>query len=313
MQKLLCTAALSALAMMSAAAASAQTATRTWVSGSGSDANTCTRGAPCATFAAAYAKTSASGEIACVDSGSYGPLTISQSIAIRCNGSEGGVQVTSGDAITIQAGASDVVYLEGLDIDGANSGADGVTVNSATMVHIVNCTIRGFKGGVTGQQNGVLIEPSAGSLDVAIVRSRIEHNGVGIHLRPSGVAGASVAVSGTFTNDNIVGVQGNGAATTGTLYLTIVNSLSHGNSSTGFNLIQGTAASATMMLNQAVASANGIGLRVDGPAAIARLGGSKFAGNAPGGDLATAAGGQILSYATNSVDDASMPPTTPLK
>lgn len=38
-------------------------ATRTWVSGVGDDANQCSRTAPCKTFAGAYSKTAAGGEI----------------------------------------------------------------------------------------------------------------------------------------------------------------------------------------------------------------------------------------------------------
>ena len=47
-------------------------ATRTWVSGVGSDANSCSRSAPCATFSAALTKTNTGGEINCVDAGGFG-------------------------------------------------------------------------------------------------------------------------------------------------------------------------------------------------------------------------------------------------
>ncbi len=41
-------------------------ATRTWVSGVGSDANPCSRTAPCKTFAGAISKTATNGEINCL-------------------------------------------------------------------------------------------------------------------------------------------------------------------------------------------------------------------------------------------------------
>src|SRR3954452_12868075 len=44
---------------------------RTWVSGTGSDGNACTRGAPCLTFNHAHAVTAAGGEINCVDAGDF--------------------------------------------------------------------------------------------------------------------------------------------------------------------------------------------------------------------------------------------------
>ena len=55
-------------------------AARTWVSGTGLDTNPCSRAAPCATFAAAFAVTSTGGEISVVDSGAYGSITINKAI-----------------------------------------------------------------------------------------------------------------------------------------------------------------------------------------------------------------------------------------
>ncbi|MGH6789151.1 MAG: hypothetical protein ACRECC_05660, partial [Pseudolabrys sp.] len=56
--------------------------TRTWVSGTGNDANPCSLTAPCKTFAGAISKTSAGGEISVLDPGGYGALTINKSISI---------------------------------------------------------------------------------------------------------------------------------------------------------------------------------------------------------------------------------------
>src|SRR2546429_7381431 len=54
---------------------------RTWVSSTGTG-TTCTRAAPCASFATAQAATDAGGEINCVDAGEYnvGGLDITKSI-----------------------------------------------------------------------------------------------------------------------------------------------------------------------------------------------------------------------------------------
>src|SRR5262245_65681836 len=66
-------------------------ATRTWVSGFGSDADPCSRTAPCQTFAGAISKTAAGGEINCLDPGGFGTVTITKSISIRCVGVTAGV------------------------------------------------------------------------------------------------------------------------------------------------------------------------------------------------------------------------------
>src|SRR3954467_14867882 len=60
-------------------------ATRTWVAGTGNDADPCSRTAPCKTFAGAISKTAINGIINCIDSGAYGSVTITKSITIDCH------------------------------------------------------------------------------------------------------------------------------------------------------------------------------------------------------------------------------------
>src|SRR5262245_17075337 len=71
-------------------------ANRTFVSGSGNDANPCSLPAPCRSFAGAITKTNAGGEIVVLDSAGYGSVTITKSISISApDGIEGGMTVTS--------------------------------------------------------------------------------------------------------------------------------------------------------------------------------------------------------------------------
>ena len=101
------------LGIGAATAASAQ-ATRTFVSGVGDDANPCSRTAPCKTFAGAISKTTAGGEIDCLDPGGFGSLTITKAMTILCKYvSNGGVLVAGTNGITVAAGANDVVVLKG--------------------------------------------------------------------------------------------------------------------------------------------------------------------------------------------------------
>ena len=94
---------------VSVASGSAQ---RSFVSANhGNDANPCTVTLPCRNFAAAIAQTVAGGEVIALDSGGYGPVTIGNSISlISPPGVYAGITAFSGDAITINAGASDVVF-----------------------------------------------------------------------------------------------------------------------------------------------------------------------------------------------------------
>src|SRR4051795_1752355 len=93
---LLSLAAVAAVVSLGAGAAQAQ-ATRTWVSGVGDDANPCSRTAPCKTFPGAISKTAAGGEINCLDPGGFGAVTITKSITIRCQYTEGGIVASGGN------------------------------------------------------------------------------------------------------------------------------------------------------------------------------------------------------------------------
>src|SRR6059058_5037546 len=113
-------------------------ATRTWVSGVGDDANPCSRTAPCKTFAGAISKTAAKGEINVLDPGGFGGVTITKSISIISHSPTAGVLVSGTNGIVINAGATDRVYLRGLDIDGLGTGLSGVKIIAAGRVIIRN-------------------------------------------------------------------------------------------------------------------------------------------------------------------------------
>src|SRR5262245_2102959 len=154
---------------------------RSWVSGSGNDANPCTRTSPCLTFAGALAKTFTGGEINCLDSGDFGTVAITKSISIRCVGVTAAMQ-TPGFAIGINAPADSEVLLDGLDIDGQGSGLDGVSIFSATRVTIQNSCILNF------MRNGVNLTGSPGAR-LLIADTIILSNNVG--LRIAGAGGAA--------------------------------------------------------------------------------------------------------------------------
>src|ERR1700760_1252630 len=135
-------------------------ATRTWVSGVGDDANPCSRTAPCKTFAGAISKTAAAGEINCLDDGGYGALTITKSIAIKCDGHEAGVLVSGTNGFVASAPSPDVIWISGLDFEGLGPTAlslNGIKILTAAAVHVSNCTIRGF-GSTNGTDgNGIFL------------------------------------------------------------------------------------------------------------------------------------------------------------
>jgi len=131
------------ISMTPAAAFAAQ---RTFVSTTGSDANLCTRSAPCRSFGAASLLTDAGGEIVVLDSGGYGAVTIDRSVAlIAPSGVHAAVSVFTGHGITISAGASDVVVVRGLYLTGLG-GSRGISFDTGGVLHVENCVVSGFTG-----------------------------------------------------------------------------------------------------------------------------------------------------------------------
>jgi hypothetical protein len=175
--------AIALIALALPASASAQ-ATRTWVSGVGDDANPCSRTAPCKTFAGAISKTAAKGEINCLDPGGFGGVTITKSLAIKCQYTEGGVLVSGTNAIVVNAAATDSVTLRGLDINGIGTGLNGIRILQAKSVKIIDGEIFGFV------RNGVDVEASNAGARVSVHRTHIHDiSGNAILVAPPAAAG----------------------------------------------------------------------------------------------------------------------------
>src|SRR5687767_12619604 len=197
-------AAVVAAAAAFASPASAQ-ATRTFVSGVGNDADPCSRTAPCRTFAGAIIKTAPGGEINCLDPGGYGGLTINKSISIICTYTEGGSLVAGAgvNGITVNAGATDSVFLRGIDFHGATTATNGLRILAGGAVHIQDSVIRRFNA---ASGLGIRIAPS-GATKVTITNTTIADNGSGatgggILIQPTGSGTARVTLRDVLILNN---------------------------------------------------------------------------------------------------------------
>jgi hypothetical protein len=211
------------LPLLAAAPAQAQ-ATRTWISGIGDDANPCSRTSPCRTFAGAITKTTARGEINCLDPGAFGAVTITKSITIACDLGTAGVLAAGSNGIIINGAATDVVVLRGLDINGHGSGLNGISIRAAGTVYIENLmiydfTVSGISDARAGPaklfiQNtivrnnsgpGIVVAPAAGGTIVAVVTNvKSLGNAMGVQAR----AGSSVFLANNDILFNDTGVSG---------------------------------------------------------------------------------------------------------
>jgi hypothetical protein len=280
-----------ALLALGLSAAPAQAGSnRTWVSGKGTDSGACALVTPCRTFAFALTQTAAGGEIDVLDPAGYGAVTITKAISIVNDGvGVAAVQASSGNAITINAGANDSVYLRGLTISGLGSGSSGIRFDAGGNLTIENCVVRNFANA------GINIVPSTSSS--FSVFNTIANNSVndGILVKPTGSAVVSGVLSKVITNNNGIGIRVNGSVTTApSLNVTIVDSVASNNNGSGVE-VAASGPAAAVMLRNVVASNNATGLAA-GPNVL-RVAHSEVTGNGTG-----LSGGKIFSYGDNDID-----------
>lgn len=275
-------------------------ATRTWVSGVGDDANPCSRTAPCKTFPGAISKTAAGGEINCIDPGGFGGVTITKSITISCENTEAGVLVSGTNGIVINAAATDIVTLKGLDLEGLGTGISGIHFLNGAALHVHKVQIRGFRGG----GSGINFVP-AGPAELYVADSIITDSGNssttgGIVIKPTGSASVTVTVNRTQVENNSLGIRADSSTTSGTVRGTVRDSIVAGSTNNGITAFS-TATVSTLMIDRASIVGNNFGLVVNGTNASLLVTNSAVTANNTG--LFVNVTGQILSYRNNAVNN----------
>jgi len=187
---------------------------RSFVATTGDDINNCSVSAYCRTFTRALAVTNPGGEIVVVNSGGYGPATITKAVTISATGIDASItQTTSGDnALTINTTGD--VTITGLNLFGGGTGNDGVLVQAVGLLHLYNMQIQGFL------ESGIEFAPPAGNL--ILYDSKINDN----HRYGLLHTGHQAYVRNTeFDNNTLAAVSSPGLGGG----MTIVNSSAHNN------------------------------------------------------------------------------------
>ncbi len=269
-------------------AAAATAAPTAFVATTGSDANPCTRTLPCRTYTAAVASVDAGGHITVLDSGQYDPVLISKSVTIAA--SDGIIATTassSGNAITVAAGGSDLVVLRGLALTGMNN--VGINFDSGAALYVDSCTISNFfrgilfdaPGDLTVERSvlrnnfvGIFTETVKGSIFASVDRTQVSGGSNGVYI--SGNTRAVVTNSGSSNNTF------DGFSVTRNGRLTIEQSTAAGNGRDGFSANGG--ATAVLLVNDSIATGNanaGI-IAGGGSGIVVRVAGSTSADNGIG-------------------------------
>jgi hypothetical protein len=284
---------------VTAAPANAQ-ASRTWVSGVGDDANPCSRTAPCKTYAGAISKTAAGGEINCLDPGGFGAVTITKSISIVCDYTEGGVLAASTHGFTINMSASgNIVTLKGQDVECFITGINGVRILNAfdVTVHVHKSQFRNCRGG----GSGISVTNSAGKVELFVKDTYITGNGTsgttgGIVVAPTGSGAVVLDVDRVRLEDNSAGIIVSGSTSSGVQKALIRDSQVSGNTNNGITA-SSAGSNVTVMVQNVGVSANANGLVASGSGAGMLVSGSAVTGNTTA--VSATAPATILCYGDN--------------
>ena len=228
-------------------------AQRTFVSAAiGNDANAatgCSVTAPCRFFQAAVAATDVSGEVVVLDSGGYGAVVITQSVAlIAPTGVYAGISVFNGANGIVIATPGVNVVLRGLNINGqgggngirmvagnkltvqncvvSNMGASGISVTGLAAVRVVDTIIR------DNGSFGILLEDGAlGTITRAVV-SGSTSAGVVARGQLAGTT-TSADIADSIMSGNLSGVVATSSNATANVNVSIRDSSAVGNSNFG--------------------------------------------------------------------------------
>jgi hypothetical protein len=277
-------------------AASASANDHSWLSTAGSGTS-CTRTVPCGLLSVAQDATIAGGVISVLDSGDYGTITVTKSLTIRAEGVDGGATVIPfiQPWITVQAGPTDVVTLEGLHFNGA-----GISLNSGGHLHIVRCVFGSIN--VSGQA-GIRFAPNGASklsvTDTVIINMG-SGTGGGIVINPASGGSARVNLERVTVNGNAFGIAADGTGSTGGINMTIADSMIGGNANDGIiaTTPSGGAPIGIMVKNTKSVN-NAFGIRSLGPNVTVRASNLTITGNGTG--LSFGGGGSLLTFGNNEV------------
>jgi hypothetical protein len=265
---------------------------RAWVSGHGTDAPSC-GGVPTPCRTPQYAHdniVAAGGEIDILDPAGYGAITITKAISIVNDGvgTAGILAPSAGNAITINAGASDAIQLRGLTIEGSGVGYNGIVFNSGGSLTVSNCTLQNFvySGSGVSTGHGILMAPTSGTVAFDITGTTAANNAfTGIaYYPPSGSANANGVIDNVVANANQYGIIFDTInASGGSIIATVSNSVSSNGSAGGAGIYAANSASGSLKLSIDNVSVSGNNIGVDAlNTANVLLGRSVITGNATG-------------------------------
>jgi hypothetical protein len=292
-----------ALVCLLPAAPAQALAARTFVSAAGSDSNNCINVAtPCRHLAAAYAATSANGEIYVLDPANYGSLTITGPVSIEGHGWASIAPVAGQAAITINGNPGDAINIIGVVLDGTSLSGTGIQFNAGGSLTIRDSVIRNFT-------TGIIFAPNASAPSQLFMSNTLvsDNASFGIILEPNGTGAVAGVLSRVdmVNNDTGLAVISSGPATN----VTVSDSVASSNVEDCIDAADEGGTVNVMVRNSTLAN-NGLrGLESDGPGATVLVTRSTITGNAAGWFVFDS--GALSSYNDNNIDGNGSANTAP--
>jgi hypothetical protein len=278
-------------------------ASRTWISGVGDDVNPCSRTAPCKTFAGAISKTAPGGEIDALDPGGFGAVTITKAITLDGGGGQvASILAANSNGINVNAGASDVVIIRNLRINGISQdpfstpGINGISLNSGGALIVEKCDIFGFAS------SGINVVTSTAA-KVSISETHIQNvgtnaNTAGVLIQPS--ANVLAMISKSYIEHSLSnGVFANGGGA-GVIRVNVRDSVITDIGATGVQITSGGTAVSGEVINTQISNTVTAGAGVSGASASLTLGANAITNNV---NAVSSPSGTLQSYKNNMIAD----------
>jgi hypothetical protein len=196
------------------------------------------------------------------------------------------------------------VTLRGLDIDGAQNGANGVRYLQGALLNIEDCVIYGFITSSSGNSNGILVNNTTGATRLHVTNTVIRNNGTatngaGIRLAPSGTGSVSVTLKNVQLTGNFRGIDVNTTGSTAGSNVVVSGGAITHNVENAINIA--TNANAVQTMIEGVTISNNVrGVITNGAGANTRIGGSVISQN--GTAVGANGGGTLQSYQNNQIE-----------
>lgn len=270
-------------------------ANRVFVSArSGSNLNSCDNvNSPCQTFAGAVTQLNPDGALIVLDSGGYGPVTITQGMTIEAPaGVTAFIHPPSGNAITINAGAA-AVTLRGLTLNGQGTQYHGIVVGAVGVLNVENCFITGFfpaagilmgspgnlnvRGTVIKEcEYGVQVKNDVGVVRVSLDHCHLDGNFQGYQASSTDPGSSTTTATYTTANGNAWGYTTGG---TGRVVVNLEFCTGSENGTDGLDAGSSNVQSVVRYSNCVFANNGAYGVARFGPGTVESRGNNTITGN----------------------------------